>query len=116
MIKAMTLTGLVVAFGLLIWGCGKAEAKTTEIRIETAVCEMCVKTITATATEISGVQLVTADLSNKVVKVTYLVSKTNLAAIEDAIVKAGYAANDKPADLAAFENLPACCKIELKLP
>lgn len=113
MIRAMTLAGLVMAFGLLIWGCGKAEAKTAEIRIGTAVCEMCVKTIREAATEISGVQLATVDLSNKVVKVTYNASKTTLAAIEDAIVKAGYAANNKPADPAAFEKLPACCKVEL---
>ncbi|UCD38284.1 MAG: heavy-metal-associated domain-containing protein [Fidelibacterota bacterium] len=98
--------------GLLVTGCSRTEAKTTDISIGTAVCGMCADKIEAAAGAVKGVESVAVDLEKAVAYVKYDANKTSVAAIEDAIVLAGYAANDKPADPAAYEKLPGCCKLD----
>ncbi|MQY81918.1 MAG: hypothetical protein GH158_06790 [Dehalococcoidia bacterium] len=108
----VNLVGLLGVLALTVWSCGKTEAATAEIRIETALCEMCGKTIQTAAAEVAGVTEASVDLEKKIVLVKYDGSRTNLATIEDAVVMAGYMANDKPADSMAYAARPACCKVE----
>lgn len=112
MARRILLAGLLMLVGIVAWGCGQGKAKTAEIRVPTAVCGMCADRIETAVSSVDGVQSVTVDLDNKLAQVTYDAGKTNVAAIEDAIVNAGYTANDKPADPAAYENLQDCCKLE----
>jgi copper chaperone CopZ len=112
--RSLPIAGLLLVTGLLAWGCSRTEAKTTDIRVETANCGMCADKIKTAASGVEGVHSVTVDLEKYIAHVTYSAGKTDIAAIENAIVKAGYAANDKPADPAAYEGLPACCKMDLE--
>ncbi len=108
----VNLVGLLGVLALTVWSCGKTEAKTAEIRIETGLCEMCGKTIQTAVAEVAGVTEASVDLEKKIALVKYDGGRTNLAAIEDAIVMAGYMANDKPAGSTAYAARPACCKVE----
>ena len=110
--RVMPIAGLLLAVGLVAWGCGKTDAQTTDVRIKTAMCGMCADNIEKAVGGVEGVRSVTVDLDKHTAHVTYDAGKANIAAIENAIVKAGYAANDKPADPAAYEGLPDCCKMD----
>jgi copper chaperone CopZ len=109
-LKAARIIGLTALAGLLAWGCGQTKAETADVSITTAVCEMCTNKIQTAIAEIEGVQEVNVDIKTRLAHVTFYSAKTNLAAIENAITALGYGANDKPADPAAFANLPDCCK------
>jgi periplasmic mercuric ion binding protein len=87
-----------------------AGNKKTTIDIPTIQCGMCKNTITNTLKEIDGVTSVKVNLSTKKVTVKYNDTKTNIEALENAITAAGYNANDKIRDAAAYENLHGCCK------
>ncbi len=102
--------GLTVLVGLLAWGCGQTKAETAEVSLNSAVCELCANRIQTAVAEMEGVKGIEVDIENHLAHVTFYTGKTNLAAIENAITAAGYGANDKPADPAAFANLPACCQ------
>ena len=89
---------------------GQSKLTTSEIKVPTIVCGMCVKTVTKAVTSIEGVTKVSVDKKAKVATVTFDPEKTNLEKIEIAITKAGYAAGDKPADISAFGKLAPCCQ------
>ena len=114
--RPIPIAGLLIILGFLAWGCTKSDAQTSEIRVPTAVCDMCAHNIEQAAGKVEGVQSVVVDMDKKVAKVSYDVSKTSVAAIEDAITASGYAANDKAADETAYEGLPDCCKVHLQEP
>ncbi|MFC1583188.1 heavy-metal-associated domain-containing protein [Candidatus Neomarinimicrobiota bacterium] len=114
MTRTVRIAGLLTVIGLLAWSCSKTEAQTSDIRVETAVCDMCAHNIEQAAGKVEGVQSVVVDMEKKIAKVSYDAGKISVAAIEDAIVASGYAANDKAADEAAYENLPDCCKIHVE--
>ena len=123
----------IIVFGSLILnGCGKvadnisekksddkhpekqitesASAETTEIKLPTIQCGTCKKNITKALNKIDGRNEIDLSVDDKLVKVNFDGSKTNPAKIENAIVMAGYQANDKPADKEAYDNLDDCCK------
>ncbi|MCK4579038.1 MAG: heavy-metal-associated domain-containing protein [Candidatus Marinimicrobia bacterium] len=102
----------IVSIGLL--ACGKTDAKTTEITVKTAICGACVTTIEKAVSEVKGVEAVSVDLEKHLATVSYDANATNVMAIEAAIVNAGYAANDKPANPEAYEALPDSCKMDLE--
>lgn len=110
--RSLPIAGLTLVLAFLAWGCSRTDAKTTDVRVETAICGMCADKIETAVGGVEGVQSVTVDLEKHIAHVTYDAGKVNIAAIEDAIIKAGYAANEKPADPAAYEGLPACCKMD----
>lgn len=102
------------AIGMAGWvGCSsKLEATTVEVQLSTMQCAACSNTIEKALTKVDGVQSVEVDLEAKTAKVTFDGSVTNVPALEQAVVKAGYAANDKKADPDAYAQLAACCKIQ----
>ncbi len=105
---------VATAVGLAGWvGCAsKSEATTVEVKLSTMQCSMCSNTIEKALKKVDGVQSVAVDLEAKTAKVTFDDKVTNVPALEQAVVKAGYAANDKKADSDAYANLPSCCKIQ----
>ena len=105
-----------ILYGLLLCiaaACGSATtAREVEIQTPTLQCASCEVTIKKAVKNVDGVSAVEVDGESKVVRVTYAQGATDVGAIETAIVKAGYQANDKKADTTAYKNLPDCCKIE----
>lgn len=87
-----------------------AGNKKKTISIPTIQCGMCKKTITNVLKEIDGVKSVNVNMESKKVTVKFDDTKTSLDALENAITAAGYNANDKIRDAAAYENLHSCCK------
>ena len=77
--------------------------------VRAASCEV---TVTKAVEKVEGVQSVSADTDNKVVKVAYAEGVIQVGDIETAIAKSGYQANDKKADAEAYKKLPECCKVE----
>lgn len=101
------------ATGMAGWvGCSsKSEAKTVEVKLSTMQCAMCSNTIEKALKEVDGVQSVAVDLEAKTAKVTFDDKVTSVPALEQAVVKVGYAANDKKADADAYAKLPSCCQV-----
>ena len=97
-------------------GCGNGnnqpEARINElsIRVESARCEMCVKTITGAIESIEGVKRVSVDLEKKVATVGFVDGSTDVASLEKTITAVGYDANDAKRDQQAYEALPSCCQ------
>jgi copper chaperone CopZ len=79
-----------------------------------AICEKCKQNIEKALSYEKGINKSTLDLTTKNVIVTYNPKKTNPEKIKKAINKAGYDADESPADPKAYENLSACCKKDYK--
>ncbi len=99
------------ALGLGLWACQETEAKVAEIRLDNVVCDMCVKTVEATLAKVEGVKEAKVDKEKKLATVRYEAGKVDVKGLERAVSRAGYNANDTPADPKAHEALPECCKI-----
>lgn len=87
------------------------EATTAEIKIKTsAICDMCKETIEKALAFEKGVKRSSLDVESKIVTVTYNPKKTTPEKIRIAVSKAGYDADDVPADKKAYDKLDGCCK------
>lgn len=84
---------------------------TTEVNLPTMQCGACEHAISTALKKVEGVKEVKVDLKNKKAEVVFAANQVTVAKIEDAVVKSGYAANDKKADAQAYEKLPECCKV-----
>lgn len=90
-----------------------AQDKNAVMVVKTStVCDMCEKTIEGELIYEKGVKKVDVDLEKAVVLVEYDSMKTEASRIRTAISKLGYMADDVPADEAAWNKLPDCCKKE----
>lgn len=91
----------------------QAKPQTTEtVKITTsAVCDMCVKTISEALKFEKGVDSFQFNESNvKELTVTYNSKKTSVEKIVARINKTGYDANESPAHEKAYDKLHECCK------
>ena len=61
--------------------------------------------------ELEGVQTAYVNLNEEKVLVKYDKTRVTMDDLEQAIVKLGYQADDVPADVEAYNNLPGCCKL-----
>ncbi len=91
-------------------GSAKAEVASTDIDVKTIKCAQCVTTITNALNEIDGVKNVSVDLEKKKTHVEYVSSMLTLSALETAIAKAGYDANNVKREEAAYLHLDKCCQ------
>jgi copper chaperone CopZ len=108
----MKRTALVLAI-LLLAGCAKQKnLETAVIAAKTMVCDKCAQTVEKAVYRVEGVKEVEVALKEKSVTVKYLPEQTNLETIVLAISDAGYDANDRKRDPAAYEALDACCKTD----
>jgi len=88
-----------------------AKKKTDEIKIKTSLmCNMCKERITNGLAYEKGIKDVIVDVPTKVVTVKYSTKQTSPEKIRIKISKMGYDADEVPADVKAYEKLPACCK------
>ncbi|MES2627338.1 MAG: heavy-metal-associated domain-containing protein [Bacteroidota bacterium] len=72
-------------------------------------CDMCKLRIEKTASYVKGVKKASWDKDQQQLTVIYREDKTTLAAIEEAIAKAGYDTEHVKANEEAYEKLPECC-------
>ena len=111
----MKFTLAIVVFAIALVGCRPDAADNTmtaSIHASSMVCGSCAKNVKDAVTQVEGVKEVNVDLKEKIVQVRYISEKTNLEALEKAINSAGYDANDRKRDPAAYEKLDKCCKID----
>jgi len=87
------------------------KTETVTIAVESIQCGMCKKNLEKAVKKVEGVEKVKVDLDTKIASVTFLPAKTNLESLENAIIKAGYSANEKKPDAEAYEKLDECCKL-----
>ena len=85
--------------------------KIDEIIIPTAQCNMCVSNIGNVLNGVDGVLKYKVELETDQVKIKYNTDKISLQGIEQLISKAGYQANNLPADVDAYNKLAMCCKL-----
>ncbi len=91
---------------------GNAAAQTdSTLTIKTsAQCESCKKRIENALNFEKGVKSAELDLKTKSATVVFDHSKTNSAKLRAAIAKAGYDADNVPANEKAYNKLPKCCQ------
>ncbi len=82
----------------------------TMIKIPSAQCEICEKTLNKALKKVAGVEKYKVDIEGKVIHINYDRNATTIAKIEKAITSAGYDANDKKANPEAYDKLDNCCK------
>jgi len=87
------------------------QTEVIEIKLPTMQCGTCKKNIEGAVKKMDGIEEINVVVKEKVAKVKYDKSKTDLNKIESVIVSAGYQANDKPANKEAYDKLDDCCKI-----
>jgi periplasmic mercuric ion binding protein len=113
--KTITLVLITIAFVFVSASTAySGDNEKATISVLTIQCGMCKKNITKALKNTEGVISVQVEIENKTAVVTYDDSKTNLSILENAITSAGYDANDKKADPAAYEKLDDCCKVPEK--
>ena len=104
----------VATLGLLVLGagsCQKTEAKTTEIKVDNMICDMCVGTIETALNRVDGVKGVKVNKDAKIVTVRYDAGRVDVKGLEKAVSMSGYNANGTPADPKTHAALPECCRI-----
>lgn len=112
----LNTSALVAMLLLLCAGFGKnanaqKASELKEIVIKTSVtCDMCKETIEKALAFEKGVKKSNVDVKAKTVTVTYNPEKTSPEKIRMAISKAGYDADNVPADPKAVAKLEDCCK------
>lgn len=93
-----------------------AQAQTSASKIidikTSAICESCKKNIEKAVKKVDGVEAALLDTDTKVATVTYNAAVTSPEAIRAAINKAGYDADNSPANKDAYDHLDGCCKKE----
>jgi copper chaperone CopZ len=88
----------------------QAPAQTAIINLPTAKCSSCAKHIKTAANGVDGVTGITVNTDAHTAEVKFISTKTNVSAIEHAISKSGYTANNTVRDSAAYAGLDECCK------
>lgn len=138
--KKLKLYSVVIIILFVISGCGKSDNKTSEnksadqkteikqgteqsndkssaqteiieIKLPTMQCGTCKKNIEGAVKKMDGIEEINVVVKEKIAKVKFDKTKTDLNKIEGVIVSAGYQANDKPANKEAYDKLEDCCKI-----
>ena len=89
----------------------KKENKLETIEIQTsAVCGDCKERLEHDLAFEKGVKFVELNDETKVLTIKYKKGKNTKEDLKIAITKVGYDADEMPANLKAYNNLPACCK------
>lgn len=105
-------------------GCSKTKTENTsdntsaekkgeiaKIDLPTLQCSTCKKTIETALKKVDGVNSINVSVKDKIATIDYDKSKLNQDKLETEITLAGYDANSKKKNEAAYEKLEDCCKI-----
>ena len=87
----------------------KKDLVTVEIQTS-AVCGQCKERLEHDLAFEKGVKFVELDEETKVLTIKYKKDKNTKENLKKAITKVGYDADELPANLKAYNALPACCK------
>ena len=117
--KQLLLSAVMfVLAAFVITTTAKAQTQDTTIKevkiLTSAVCDMCKGKIEKQVNKLDGIVSLELDVPTKVLTVTYHNENITVNDIKTAITKAGYSADEMPADKEAFNNLPKCCKNKMK--
>ncbi|SRR5690606_38685230 len=85
-----------------------------KIKIPTAVCSSCEKTITKALQKMDGVEKAVVDAEIKIAEVEFNGAKITADEIRKAISNSGYDADDVKRNSSAYQKLDECCKTEIK--
>jgi len=99
---------IYIIMAVMLTGCAY---HTIEIATPTTQCGMCYGNIIDTLNKLDGVKKIKINDENQSVIITYSDDKTMVDALETAISKAGYQANDMAADPEVYGKLALCCKL-----
>lgn len=88
-----------------------AQAKTEKIKVY-GNCGMCQTRIEKAAKSVIGVSKAKWNSDNKILTVTYDISKTKVIAIHKAVAKVGHDTDLEKADNAVYSALHGCCKYD----
>lgn len=89
----------------------KKEKNIETIEIQTsAVCGMCKERLEHDMAFEKGVKFVELNDETKVLTIKYKKGKNTKENLKKAVTKIGYDADEMPANLKAYNALPACCK------
>ena len=109
--NALAKTGILLLLTVFSFSGKAQDTNTAELKVKTsAVCEMCKTNIERELAFEKGVKKSVLDVPSKIVTVTYNPNKTSPEKIRQAIAKAGYDADEVPANPKAYKKLDACCK------
>lgn len=109
--NALSKTAILLLLTMFSFSGKAQEANTAELKVKTSsICKMCKTNIERELAFEKGVKKSDLDVQSKVVTVTYNPNKTTPEKIRQAISKAGYDADDVPANPKAYKKLDDCCK------
>ena len=89
----------------------QSKSQELELRVE-GVCKMCKERIETAALRTTGVKFAEWHNTDKVLRVVYNAKKVDEAEIRNAVAKTGHKMDTQPADSAAYQSLPDCCKYD----
>jgi mercuric ion binding protein len=105
------LINLVLVMIVFSSACFGQQKKIDTLAIKTsAVCGMCKDRIEGGLAFERGIKSATLDVDTKIATIIYNPAKTSPAVLRNTLSKLGYDADTIPANQAAYNKLPACCK------
>jgi copper chaperone CopZ len=109
--KNSGLLYLLVVMVVFSTTCFGQQKKIDTVAIKTsAVCGQCKDRIEGCLAFEKGVKSSTLDVETKIATVVYNPAKTSPEQLRKTLSKLGYDADSIPANQAAYNKLPACCK------
>ncbi len=109
--KSRAILVLLLMLGMMV-GCRKQDIRIARIHVPQMGGQVCVDRVVTIVRRVPGVQgdLITVDRERRDVSVPYDSIKLSLKNIEYALAKAGFDANNIPADKKARAALPESCR------
>ena len=97
---------------IIINGCAfHSSFQTAKISIPTSQCRMCEFSIHKELSKLEGVKKIDINIEKQYVVVKYDYRNITLNDLEIAISNLGYKANNKSANMKAYNKLAECCKL-----
>ncbi len=104
--------GISLSLGLAGWLYAQ-QVKLDTLQVKSSVvCQTCRRTIIKGLSTQKGIRRVEVDLPAQIITIVYRPDRTTPHAIRQAIQNLGYDADTLPRNPAAYERLPACCKLD----
>jgi len=108
------MKNVLVVLSLIVATYSTAQEKkgTSTVKIQTsAECTSCKERLEEKLNYTKGVKYSNLDLESKILEVKFVSKKISLENIKTIVSDLGYDADDVKANEAAYEALPACCKV-----
>jgi cation transport ATPase len=104
---------IMIAFFAIGISSATAQSKSQKLDLQVeGVCGMCKERIEAAALRTTGVKFAEWHKTDKILHVVYNAKKVEETEIRNAVANTGHKMDDQPADSAAYQSLPDCCKYD----